>query len=97
MNLSEWIISRRGGLLIVTVLLLFIIDYIPPSSVKILFGMNIWCQSLQFLANVIRLCINVPKEIQGSWVRHPVWPHTFVSPSADSRMAVVSYWRKYVH
>ena len=26
-----------------------------------------------------------------------VWPHTFVSPSADSRGAVVSYWRKYVH
>ena len=27
---------------------------------------------------------------------HPVWPHTFVSPSADSRGAVVSYWRKYI-
>ena len=27
----------------------------------------------------------------------PVWPHTFVSPSADSRRAVVSYWRKKVH
>ena len=26
-----------------------------------------------------------------------VWPHTFVSRSADSRKAVVSYWRKYVH
>ena len=26
----------------------------------------------------------------------PVRPHTFVSPSADSRGAVVSYWRKYV-
>ena len=23
--------------------------------------------------------------------------HTFLSPSADSRRAVVSYWRKYVH
>ena len=23
--------------------------------------------------------------------------HTFVSPSADSRRAVVTYWRKYVH
>ena len=34
---------------------------------------------------------------QGSWVRYPVWPHTFVSPSAFSRRAVVSYWRKYVH
>ena len=27
----------------------------------------------------------------------PVWPHTFVSPSAFSRRAVVSYWRKYGH
>ena len=33
---------------------------------------------------------------QRSWVRYPVWPHTFVSPAADSRGAVVSYWRKYV-
>ena len=30
-------------------------------------------------------------------VRYPVWPHTFVSPTADSRRAVASYWRKYVH
>ena len=29
--------------------------------------------------------------------RNSVWPHTFASPSADSRGAVVSYWRKYVH
>ena len=34
---------------------------------------------------------------QKSWVRYPVWQHTFVSPSAFSRRAVVSYWRKYVH
>ena len=27
----------------------------------------------------------------------PVWQHTFVSPSAFSRRAVVSYWRTYVH
>ena len=27
----------------------------------------------------------------------PVWQHTFVSPSAFSRRAVVGYWRKYVH
>ena len=27
----------------------------------------------------------------------PVWQHTFVSPSAFSRRAVVSYWQKYVH
>ena len=26
-----------------------------------------------------------------------VWQHTFVSPSAFSRRAVVSYWRKHVH
>ena len=31
------------------------------------------------------------------WVRYPVWQHTFVFPSAFSRRAVVSYWRKYVH
>ena len=30
-------------------------------------------------------------------LRYPVWQHTFVSPSAFSRRAVVSYWRKYVH
>ena len=34
---------------------------------------------------------------QGSWVRYPVGQHTFVSSSAFSRRAVVSYWRKYVH
>ena len=34
---------------------------------------------------------------QGSWVRYPVWQHAFVSPSAFSRRAVVSYWQKYVH
>ena len=28
---------------------------------------------------------------------YPVWQHTSVSPSAFSRRAVVSYWRKYVH
>ena len=30
-------------------------------------------------------------------VLYPVWQHTFVSPSAFSRRAVVSYWRKCVH
>ena len=29
--------------------------------------------------------------------KYPVWQNTFVSPSAFSRRAVVSYWRKYVH
>ena len=33
-----------------------------------------------------------------TWVQYLVWPHTFVSPSADSRGAVtVSYWQKYGH
>ena len=30
-------------------------------------------------------------------VRYPVRPYNFVPPSADSRRAVESYWRKYVH
>ena len=29
--------------------------------------------------------------------RYPVWQHTFVSPSAFSKRAIVSYWRKYMH
>ena len=33
---------------------------------------------------------------QRSWVRCLVWPHTFVSLSANSRGAVVSDLRKYV-
>ena len=37
------------------------------------------------------LIISVPP------LMYPVWQHTFVSPSAFSRRAVVSYWRKYVH
>ena len=32
---------------------------------------------------------------QRSWVRYLVWPHTFISPSTDSR-GRVSYWQKYV-
>ena len=32
-----------------------------------------------------------------TWVRYLVGQHTFVSPSAFSRRAVVSHWRKYVH
>ena len=37
-----------------------------------------------------------PGRVAQSWVRYPIWPHTFVSPSADSSGEVVSYWRKYV-
>ena len=32
-----------------------------------------------------------------SWVRYPVWSHTFVSLSADSSGSAVSYWRKYMN
>ena len=28
---------------------------------------------------------------------YPIWLHTFVSSSTNSRGAVVSYWRNYVH
>ena len=34
---------------------------------------------------------------QRSQVWYPVRPHTFISPSTDSRMADVTYWWKYVH
>ena len=36
-------------------------------------------------------------EVDDKWQPCLVWQHTFVSPSAFSRRAVVSYWRKYVH
>ena len=38
-----------------------------------------------------------PDSCQRSWFRYLVWPLTFVSPSADSRGAIVSYCRKCVH
>ena len=46
-----------------------------------------WFLELQY--NDTRLVVNSHSP--------PVWPHTFVSPSADSRGTVVNYWRKYVH
>ena len=52
----------------------------------------------------LKLCRAGPHSAVGSVsdsrVRGPgfsIQPHTFVSPSADSRRAVVSYWRKYMH
>ena len=44
---------------------------------------------------IIQMTTLIPCE--GSWIRYPVWQHTFVSPSAFSKRAVVSYWQKYVH
>ena len=50
--------------------------------------------NISFNCHMIDILLKVS---QGSWVRYPVWQHTFVSPSAFSRRAVVSYWRKYMH
>ena len=43
---------------------------------------------------VIVLCTKLPCCLSLSYLGQA---HTFVSPSADSKGAVVSYWRKYVH
>ena len=40
------------------------------------------------------MCLTQEPAVQ---VQYPVPPHTFISPSADSRRAVVNYWLKYVH
>ena len=53
-------------------------------------------QQLQLLISHQYKQFHPKKFLQGSWVRYSVWQHTFVSPSAFSRWAVVSYWRKYV-
>ena len=44
-----------------------------------------------------RAAWHVQLKSQRSQVRYPVRPHTFVTPSADSRRVVVTYWGKYVH
>ena len=56
-----------------------------------------WPPNILNLPTPMYLSIYLSIVSQGSWVRYPVWPHTFVSPSAFLRRAVVSYWRKYVH
>ena len=38
-----------------------------------------------------------PRPFEELFFSNPVWQHTFVSPSAFSWRAVVSYWQKYVH
>ena len=47
------------------------------------------CELKLLMTSVKLICLSLYKS--------PVWQHTFVSPSAFSRRAVVSYWRKYVH
>ena len=42
-----------------------------------------------------KYCKSVLNLNQSIW--YSVLPHTFVSPYADSRRAVVRYWQKYVH
>ena len=55
------------------------------------------CLSMYFVPGRVAQSVGHPTHKSGSWVRYPVGQHTFVSPSAFSRRAVVSYWRKYVH
>ena len=57
-------------------------------------------QILGMATSWISLCfsiIRIRSRSQFLFEENPVWPRTFVSPSAVSRGAVVSYWRKYVH
>ena len=65
---------------------------------------NLNCISLQYFT--IRLfskytrssvCSASDSRARGPRFDNRCRPHTFASPSADSRKAVVSYWRKYVH
>ena len=53
--------------------------------------------SLHFCSPIAGPRSAIGRAPDSSGVRYPVWQHTFVSPSAFSRRAVVSYWRKYVH
>ena len=55
--------------------------YEPPQ-------LNLCCLQIQ------RHCIFI---YGAFYVSSLYWQNTFVSPSAFSRRAVVSYWRKYVH
>ena len=57
---------------------------------------NSWYSTVRQFSN-LDLPLTSSVNMRQSWVRYPVWQHTFVSPSAFSRRAVVSYWRKYVH
>ena len=69
---------------------LLILPFVPGSNCHLLFYAYISPEPGRVAQSVGQL---TPK----SWVRNPVWQQTFVSPSAFSRRAVVSYWRKYVH
>ena len=56
----------------------------------------IYCASFQWPGRIAQSVGHLTRK-SGVPVRYPVWQHTFVSPSAFSRRAVVSYWRKYEH
>ena len=64
---------------------------------KVLFSLPVYTDLLKGIWIYVAVLKGTRLISRGSWVRYPVWPHTFVSPSAFSRRAVVSYWRKYVH
>ena len=56
-----------------------------------------WHTYFMLLKDFAGLRSTVGSAPDSSWAGYPVWPHTFVSPSTDSRGAFVSYWQKYVH
>ena len=66
------------------------------SGQNICFHKEIWKLSLNYPLNYPRYPY-FSAALLYKRLGSPVWPHTFVSPSAFSRRAVVSYWRKYVH
>ena len=74
---------------------------IEGRHIKDIFKSSLWVEpkSKRFILLSPPGCVpqSVGHLTRKSWVRYPVWPHTFVSPSADSRGPVVSYWRQYVH
>ena len=75
-------------------------DPTDKSATIVAYNRYFSCNPSQFSRESWDIFIRVTSAaILSSFVCHfyPVWPHTFVSPSADSRRAVVSYWRKYVH
>ena len=64
------------------------------SSATVVIGAN---KNRPYIFSRGRVAQSVGHQTRKPEVMVTVWPHTFVSPSADSRKAVVSFWGKYVH
>ena len=71
------------------------------SSMDMWGRLNLFCSlsqvSLYYVFSCFCLRPGRVAQSVGHLTRKSEVPHTFVSPSADSRRAVVSYWRKYAH